>query len=112
MEHWYGLPEAMFENQRFQNYPLDYNYNNEQDRFGQTGRLWLQAAAPKSQKWNETIEELIQLDFTIDPTFTIYESNRDLMRARQAEWHEDYTMPYMMRAFQPNQKIHGSYHFN
>ena len=31
MEHWYGLPEALFESQTIQNYPLDYNYQNEQD---------------------------------------------------------------------------------
>jgi cytosine/adenosine deaminase-related metal-dependent hydrolase len=48
MEHWYGLPEAMFEDQRVQDYPLDYNYNNEQHRFGQAGRLWKQAARPGS----------------------------------------------------------------
>jgi imidazolonepropionase-like amidohydrolase len=29
LEHWYGLPEAMFEDKRLQNYPLDYNYNHE-----------------------------------------------------------------------------------
>jgi len=112
MEHWYGLPEAMFENQRVQHYPADYKYNDEQDRFAQAGRLWLQSAAPGSDKWQATIEELIGLDFTIDPTFTIYEANRDLMRAQQAPWHDAYTMPYINRAFRPNKYIHGSYHFN
>lgn len=112
MEHWYGLPEAMFENRRIQDYPSDYKYHDEQDRFAQAGRLWLQAAGPDSKKWQETIDELIALDFTIDPTFTIYESNRDLMRAQQAVWHEEYTMPYITRAFRPNKIIHGSYHFD
>jgi len=27
MEHWYGLPEALFEDKTVQNYPLNYNYN-------------------------------------------------------------------------------------
>ena len=112
MEHWYGLPEAMFEDKRIQDYPYDYNYNNEQDRFGEAGRLWLQSAAPGSATWNATIEELIGLDFTIDPTFTIYEANRDVMRARNADWQAQYTMPYMARAFDPNPKVHGSYFFN
>jgi imidazolonepropionase-like amidohydrolase len=112
MEHWYGLPEAMFEDKRIQDYPYDYNYNNEQDRFGEAGRLWLQSAAPGSDKWNATIKELIGLDFTIDPTFTIYEANRDVMRARNADWQAQYTMPYMARAFDPNPKVHGSYFFN
>ncbi|MBT4520362.1 MAG: amidohydrolase family protein, partial [Halieaceae bacterium] len=112
MEHWYGLPEAMFEDRRIQNYSLDYNYSNEQDRFGQAGQLWMQAAAPGSKKWKATIEELRELDFTLDPTFTIYEANRDLMRARRAEWMDEYAMPYMMRAFEPNPAVHGSYFFN
>jgi imidazolonepropionase-like amidohydrolase len=34
------------------------------------------------------------------------------MRARNVEWLNDYTMPYIMRAFEPNPKIHGSYHFD
>ena len=112
MEHWYGLPEAMFEDQRIQDYPYDYNYNDEQNRFGEAGRLWLQAAAPGSQRWQATIDELISLDFTLDPTFTIYEASRDMMRARLAEWHEDYTMPYIMRAFEPNPEVHGSFFFD
>jgi len=112
MEHWYGLPEAMFENKRVQNYPYDYNYSNEQDRFGEAGQLWLQTALPGSAKWNATIDELVGLGFTIDPTFTIYEANRDVMRARSAEWHDDYTIPYIMRAFEPDPKVHGSYHFD
>ena len=46
MEHWYGLPEALFDKQTVQNFPLNYNYTNEQDRFSEAGRLWKQAAAP------------------------------------------------------------------
>ena len=112
MEHWYGLPEAMFVDRRIQDYPLDYNYNNEMHRFGEAGRLWLQAAEPGSKTWNDTINELIALDFTIDPTLTIYEASRDWMRARLAEWHDEYTMPYMMRSFTPDPRVHGSYFFD
>ncbi len=39
MEHWYGLPEAMFENKTVQDFPLDYNYTNEQSRFENAGNL-------------------------------------------------------------------------
>ena len=40
MEHWYGLPEALFEDRTVQNYPIDYNYMNEGDRFEEAGKLW------------------------------------------------------------------------
>jgi len=72
MEHWYGLPEALFQDKTIQDYPVDYNYNNEQHRFGEAGRLWKQAAEPYSEHWNNVMNELLSLDFTIDPTFNIY----------------------------------------
>lgn len=109
MEHWYGLPEALFTDRTVQNYPPDYNYNNEQDRFGQAGKLWKQAAPPHSEKWNEVMNELLKLDFTLSPTLNIYEASRDLMRARTAEWHQEYTMPSLWEFYQPSKISHGSY---
>ena len=111
MEHWYGLPEAMFEDKTVQDYPSDYNYNDEQHRFGEAGKLWSQAAEPGSSKWNEVMETLLARDFTLVPTMTIYEASRDWMRARNADWHEDYTWPTLWRFFQPNRAAHGSYWF-
>ena len=109
MEHWYGLPEALFDDRTVQNYPLDYNYQNEQNRFEEAGKLWKQAAKPYSEHWNNVMNELIDLDFTLDPTFNIYEASRDLQRARRAEWHEDYTLPSLWEFFQPSKISHGSY---
>lgn len=112
MEHWYGLPEALFEDRTVQNYPLDYNYQNEQHRFEEAGKLWKQAAPPHSEHWNKVMDEMLSLDFTIDPTFNIYEANRDLMRARRAEWHEEYTLPSLWQFFMPSRISHGSYWHN
>lgn len=112
MEHWYGLPESMLAASTVQNYPLDYNYNDESNRFGEAGRLWKQAAAPESEKWNATIDELIKLHFNIDPTLNIYEASRDLMRAMRAEWHDRYTLPSLWRFYQPSRAAHGSYWYN
>ncbi|MBS9461530.1 amidohydrolase family protein [Flagellimonas sp. 389] len=109
MEHWYGLPEALFEDRTVQDYPLDYNYQNEQHRFEEAGKLWTQAAKPYSEHWNNVMDELIELDFTLDPTFNIYEASRDLHRARRAEWHEDYTLPSLWKFYQPSKISHGSY---
>ncbi|MBS1680321.1 MAG: amidohydrolase family protein [Bacteroidetes bacterium] len=112
MEHWYGLPESMLVGQTIQNYPVNYNYGNEQHRFEEAGKLWKQAAAPFSEKWNQVMNHLLELDFTIDPTFNIYEASRDLHRARRQEWHEDYTLPQLWKFYQPNRISHGSYWFN
>ena len=112
MEHWYGLPEALFTDRTIQDYPLDYNYANEQDRFGQAGRLWKQAAAPFSEKWNAVMNELLRLDYTLDPTFDTYEASRDLHRARRQEWHELYTLPSVWSFYEPNRVSHGSYWYS
>jgi len=112
MEHWYGLPEALFQDKTIQDYPLDYNYRNEQHRFEQAGRLWKQAAEPYTEHWNVVMDSLLKLDFTIDPTFNIYEASRDLHRARREEWHEIYTLPSLWRFYLPSKISHGSYwHF-
>lgn len=112
MEHWYGLPEALFTHGTIQDYPAGYNYSDEQWRFREAGRLWAQAAEPGSRKWQTAIDELVDLDFTLSPTFTVYEANRDVMRARDAEWHAHYTLPGLKRFFGPDPHLHGSYHFD
>jgi hypothetical protein len=112
MTHWYGLPEALFTDQIIQNYPLDYNYSDEQHRFEEAGKLWKQAAKPGSEKWISVMNRLIELNFEINPTFTIYEASRDLMRERRAEWHERYTLPSLWQFFEPDRRAHGSYWFN
>ncbi|MCL5049064.1 MAG: amidohydrolase family protein [Firmicutes bacterium] len=112
MEHWYGLPEALFTDQVIQNYSPDYNYQNEQDRFGEAGRLWAQTAKPGSERWNMVRDRLIELDFTINPTLTIYEASRDAAAQRNAEWHAEYTLPTLTRFFKPSRYAHGSYWFD
>ncbi len=112
MEHWYGLPEALFTDRTIQDFRVDYNYQNEQHRFGEAGKLWEEAAEPYSDHWNEVMEELLELDFTLDPTFNIYEANRDMMRARTAEWHSVYTLPSLWMFYQPSRRSHGSYWFD
>ncbi len=112
MEHWYGLPEALFTDKTVQQFPVDYNYNSEQNRFEEAGKLWKQAAAPFTPHWNKVMDELLALDFTLDPTFNIYDANRDLHRARRAEWHEKYTLPSLWKFFEPSLQSHGSYWVN
>jgi hypothetical protein len=57
-------------------------------------------------------DELISLDFTLNPTMTIYEASRDLMREMNADWHQEYTLPTLWDFFQPSRYAHGSYWFD
>ena len=111
MTHYYGLFESLLTDYSIQDWPLDYNYNNEQHRFGQVGRLWNQSAERGSDEWNALIDRFLELDFGLDPTMTIYEASRDIMRAREAEWHDEYTLPTQWDFYQPSREAHGSYWF-
>jgi hypothetical protein len=111
MEHWYGLPEALFEDRVIQHYRLDYNYQDESHRFGEAGRLWKQAAAPFSPHWNAVMDSLLALDFTLDPTFVSYLASRDLEAQSRRSFHADYTLPSLWRWYRPSRAAHGSYWF-
>ncbi|MYA10692.1 MAG: amidohydrolase [Gemmatimonadetes bacterium] len=111
MTHYYGLMESMLTDYSVQDWPLDYNYQDEQHRFGNVGRLWDQAAEPGSEKWNDLIDRFLELDFGLDPTMSIYEASRDVMRAREADFHDEYTLPSQWDFFQPSRIAHGSYWF-
>ncbi|MBF8184216.1 amidohydrolase family protein [Nonomuraea sp. K274] len=108
VEHFYGLAEAMFEARRVQDYPIDYNYEDEQARFHNSGKVWHQAAEPGSARWNDVIEELVGLGTTLDPTFQVYIGNRDAERVRNLSWHKDYTAPQQWDFYTPSPHSHGS----
>jgi len=112
MDHWYGLPEALFNDKRLQDWPPDFNNNDEQMRFSEAGRLWAQAAKPYSEHWNKVMDTLIERNFAISPTFTIYLASRDLMRSTNADWHAHYTLPALWDFYRPSRHYHGSYWFN
>lgn len=108
-EHYYGLPEALFDDRIVQSFPLDYNYNDEYFRFSVAGQTFQQAAQPGSAKWNEVLHRFLELGHTFVPTFNIYDANRDLMRARRADWHDEYTWNAVWKYFQPQRGGHGAY---
>jgi len=111
MTHYYGLFESLLKDYSIQDWPLDYNYNDEQHRFGNVARLWNQIHEPGSDEWKALIREWVEKGFGIDPTMTIYEASRDVMRASRAEWHDEYTLPSQWDFYQPSRQAHGSYWF-
>ena len=109
--HFYGLFEAMYEDNDVQPWPVGMNYNNEQHRFGQVARQWDLIAGRGSEKWEALLEEFLELGVTLDPTFNIYSAGRDVMRARNADWHATYTLPTLWDFYTPSREAHGSYWF-
>ncbi|WMD22144.1 amidohydrolase family protein [Achromobacter seleniivolatilans] len=108
-EHMYGLPEALMEGATIQKFSQGYDYNDEYLRFSAAGATFQQAAQPGSAKWNEVLHAFLEAGHTFVPTMNVYDANRDLMRARNADWHASYTHPTLWKYFQPQRGGHGAY---
>lgn len=107
LEHWYGVPDAAIPGP--QRFPDTYSYDREADRFRWAGDLWRQA---DSARLSAVLDTMLAHGVTWDPTFAVYEANRDLTRARTLPWFREYAMPQLMRFFEPDPERHGSYHFD
>ncbi len=88
LTHYYGLFESLLKDYTVQPFPVNQNYNDEQHRFGQVARLHDKIHPRGSEQWNALIKEWVDAKFMIDPTMTIYSAGRDVMRMRNADWHE------------------------
>lgn len=111
MTHFYGLFESMYDDHDVQPWPPDVNYANEQDRFGQVARQWNKIVEPGSERWNALLDEFLEYDYIINPTMTIYAAGRNVEFARQAPWHDTYTLPAMMDYYRASRTDHGAYWF-
>ena len=109
--HFYGLFESMYEANSVQPWPVDMNYNDEQDRFGQVARQWT-LVKPHGEKWNQLLKNFKERDVNLDPTFSIYSAGRDLGRKMTLPWHDKYTLPTLWAYYQPSRTNHGSYWYN
>ncbi|MEX2531280.1 MAG: amidohydrolase [Gemmatimonadota bacterium] len=112
LTHFYGLFESMYRDYAVQPWPVDHNHQDEQHRFATVADQWDLIHEPGSQVWNDLIQEFLELDFVIDPTMTIYSAGRDVLRDREAWWHDTYTLPSLWDFFTPNRRAHGSYWFD
>lgn len=107
IEHWYGIPDAALPG-GVQNFPPDYNYNDEVHRFRYAGRLWREADPARLKK---VLEGMVSAGVAWDPTFNIYEASRDLQRAEHQPQFKDYLHPALEKFFRPSRDNHGSYFF-
>lgn len=110
--HYYGHFEALLKDHQIQPWPVDQNQADEQHRFGQVARLVDHIHEPGSPEWDAYLREHIELGTVFDPTLNIYSAGRDVMRARNADWHSTYSLPSLLEFFQPSRHNHGSYFFD
>jgi imidazolonepropionase-like amidohydrolase len=77
IEHWYGIPDAALKGS--QNFPTDYNYWDELDRFRYAGLLWSEANKDP-QRLSDVIDLMVKNGTNWNPTMSVYEDNRDVWR--------------------------------
>ncbi len=106
IEHWYGIPDAALDG--VQDFPSDYNFNNELHRFRYAGRLWREADPARLET---VLRTLVDSGVAWDPTFSIYEACRDLQRALTDPALAMYAHPALEAYFAPNPDYHGSFFF-
>ncbi len=107
--HFYGHFESLLK-EGLPHYPEDYNYFDEQARFGWVARLAPQAVEPGSEKWDDYVDALVESGVTLSPTFNIYSASRDVMAAKTRDWHAKYSLPSLMEFYAPSATNHGSYY--
>ena len=108
--HFYGHFESLLDEAALPKYPKGYNYYDEQSRFGWVARLADQVVPTGSEEWDAYIDHLIESGVTLSPTFNIYSASRDVMAAKNRDWHARYTLPSLMDFYAPSATNHGSYY--
>jgi hypothetical protein len=110
--HFYGHFESLLKDRRLPNYPLDYNMADEQSRFGEVSLLADQIVERGGPEWNAYLREQLEHGVIFNPTLNIYSASRDLMRAKNADWHDRYTLPSLTDFYAPSRTNHGSYWYD
>jgi len=104
IEHFYGIADAALDG--VQHFPPDMNYADENMRFGRAGELYAQA---NPEKLHQVIDSMVAHHVAWDPTLSIYEASRDIIRAQNQPWFRDYLHPALEAFFKPDPTHHGSY---
>lgn len=106
IEHWYGIPDAAIAGS--QNFPPEYTYANELQRFRYAGRIWRET---DPDTLDAVLLRMVEAEVAWVPTFAIYEASRDLQRAVTQPAFTSYLHPAMADYFAPDPAKHGSFFF-
>jgi cytosine/adenosine deaminase-related metal-dependent hydrolase len=109
IEHTYGIPQAALPGT--QNFPSDYNYSNEVDRFRMSGYIWTEADQYR-ERVKQVFDKLLENETVWDPTMVVYEGHRDYERVKTLPWHEAYTVRQLWEAYSPSPGRHATHFFN
>jgi imidazolonepropionase-like amidohydrolase len=106
--HYYGIFESILNKHSIQDWPVNYNYANEDNRFAHVPDLKEQSFQPESKEWEGLIKFFLKHNTFLSPTFYTYSTQRNMMAGRDAIWNKQYVLGYQWKRWEPNPTIHGS----
>jgi len=106
IEHWYGVPDAALKGT--QNFPANYNYWDELDRFRWAGALWAEAAR-YPERLSAVLDTLIATGTAWDPTLVVYEDNRDWARHMTLPFRQTLFHPALLEEWGADSAVHGQF---
>ncbi len=109
VEHTYGIPEAAIPG--VQNFPTGYNEMDELSRFRQSAHNWIEADS-HPERVHEVLDLMIRNGTVWNPTYAVYEANRDLERSQRSKYAERYASPQLYSTWMPQPGVHASFHFD
>jgi len=112
--HHYGYAESAL-NRQVQDYPTDYNFLDENKRFREAARVWVEAGEnPETRKrlLNDVVDGLVASGVTMQPNRATYEANRDIVRAQGLPWHEKYTHQALWEWHLPSATNHAAFQYD
>ena len=112
LTHYYGLFESLLKDYTVQPYPGEPELQRRAASLRPGGAAARQDSPARQRAVERADQGMGRRKFVIDPTMTIYSAGRDVMRMRNADWHEKYTLPSLWDFYQPNRNAHGAYWFN
>ena len=110
--HFYGHFESLLKDSAIPRYPADYQMLDEGVRFYEVTQVVDHIVEPGGPEWQAYLRDQLDRGVTFNPTFNIYSASRDVMRAKNADWHARYTIPSLWDFFQPSRVSHGSYWYD
>jgi hypothetical protein len=84
------------------------NSDNEIHRFGRAGELYTQANLNPG-KLAKLLDDMVAKGVAWSPTMSTYEAARDLIKAQNLPWYQDYLHPSLAAYYKPSMTRHGTF---
>jgi hypothetical protein len=112
--HHYGYAESALD-ATVPDYPRDYDYFDENERFRQAGKVWDTVGrnpTTKNRLLGEIVDRLVASGVVMQPNRATYEANRNVLAAMGWPWHEKYTHQALWDLHLPNPANHAVFHYD